>query len=298
MKVSVIIPTHNRPEMLKRALLSVLAQSYRDLEVIVVDDGLTERADQVVASFADARTRYIPHEHEKGGGAARNTGIKVASGEFIAFLDDDDEWMPDKLTIQMASFGDTSPEVGFCFCAVENMYDSRSEVTKVPEGIADYHNLALDSFKVFLTVTLIIKKSVFEVAGVFDEKFPSHQESDLMIRVTESFKGLGINQALVKVDMKSGRERTGSKASRRIAGREMLLAKHYNKFIVESQILASHLFWLGLSYRDSGGYGRARSLFWQAFKLSPRFSYFGHVLSLSLGSGGYKIFKAFRKRIS
>src|SRR3989338_8677774 len=100
-KVSVIIPTHNRPELLKRAVKSVLNQTYKDLEVIVVDDGLEKRADETVNSFNDSRLKYIQHPEEKGGSAARNTGIKNSSGEFIAFLDDDDEWLPEKLEIQI-----------------------------------------------------------------------------------------------------------------------------------------------------------------------------------------------------
>src|SRR5688572_26839751 len=98
-KVSVVIPTHNRPLMLRRAIDSVLAQTYQDFEIIVVDDGLRERSDNVVKLFEDDRIRYISHEQEHGAPAARNTGIKNSNGELIAFLDDDDEWLPQKLEL-------------------------------------------------------------------------------------------------------------------------------------------------------------------------------------------------------
>ena len=89
--VSVIIPTHNRPELFSRAIRSVLAQMYQDFEIIVVDDGMKERAESVVSALGDSRIRYIKNETSLGGGGARNRGIKEAHAEFIAFLDDDDE---------------------------------------------------------------------------------------------------------------------------------------------------------------------------------------------------------------
>src|SRR3989344_9216027 len=100
-KISVIIPTHNRPELLKKAVGSVLSQTYKDLEVIVVDDCMEKRADSVIKEFNDSRIKHIQHQEEKGGSAARNTGIRASSGEFIAFLDDDDEGVPGKIEIQM-----------------------------------------------------------------------------------------------------------------------------------------------------------------------------------------------------
>src|SRR3989344_9465085 len=214
-KVSVVIPTHNRPELLKRAVNSVFSQTYKDFEIIVVDDGLEKRGDDVMDSFNDSRLKYIQHPEEKGGSAARNTGIKNASGEFIAFLDDDDEWLPEKLEIQIAQFESTPRNVGFCFSAVENVYNDRKYVTTVPSGIGNYHGLALSYFKSLLTVTLIIKKYVFEDVGLFDEQLPSHQEADLMVRVTKIFKGFGVNQPLVKVAM-GGHQQVGGSLKRKI----------------------------------------------------------------------------------
>jgi len=102
----------------------------------------------------------------------RNTGIKASKGEYIAFLDDDDEWLPKKLEIQMEKFKNTSNDVGFCFSAVRNIFDNQEEETRAPEGVANYYELALRRFKGFLTSTLVIKKFVFEKAGYFDEKIP------------------------------------------------------------------------------------------------------------------------------
>lgn len=119
--VSVIIPTYNRAHLLGRAIQSVLAQTYEDFEIIVVDDASTDVTEQVVKSFADDRINYIRHQKNKGGSSARNTGIKAAKGEFIAFLDSDDEWVPKKLEKEINRLQTLSNEVGVFyggFCCV------------------------------------------------------------------------------------------------------------------------------------------------------------------------------------
>ena len=113
-KVSVIIPTYNRAHLVGRAIRSVLNQTYQDFEIIVVDDGSTDNTEEVVKSFNDPRIRYIRHEKNRGGSAACNTGIRAARGEYIAFQDSDDEWLPEKLEKQMQVFENTPTGVGGC----------------------------------------------------------------------------------------------------------------------------------------------------------------------------------------
>ena len=98
-KVSVIIPTYNRAEYVTHAIDSVLAQTYTDYEIIVVDDGSADNTKDVLLPYMD-RIRYI-YQENAGLSAARNTGIKAAKGDWIAFLDSDDEWLPGKLAVQM-----------------------------------------------------------------------------------------------------------------------------------------------------------------------------------------------------
>ncbi len=279
-KVSVIIPTYNRPEFLKKALVSVLNQSYQDFEVIVVDDGTDKRADKIINEIGDRRIIYIQHEVSRGGGAARNTGIRSSLGQFIAFLDDDDEWLPNKLSTQMDVFENTLPEVGFCFCAVKNITNFGQDRNHVPEGVGDYYNLALSSFKKFLTVTLIIKKDVFDAVGLFDEAFPSHQESELMIRITKKFKGLGIDELLVLVNMTNDRQHIGGNLTKRIMGRELLLKKHEEEFKKRPTVWANHLFTLGILYRNNENYQNARLAFKKALKYHFRLLYLLHYFSM------------------
>jgi glycosyltransferase involved in cell wall biosynthesis len=106
-EVSVIIPTHNRSDLLELAARSVLAQDGASLEVIIVDDGSTDNTPAVVSSFDDPRVRVVRHERPEGQSRSRNDGIRVARGRWIAFLDDDDLWAPDKLSAQLAAAGST-----------------------------------------------------------------------------------------------------------------------------------------------------------------------------------------------
>jgi len=101
-RISVIIPSYNRANTIGRAIQSALSQSYQDFEIIVIDDGSTDHTEEVIRSFQDSRIRYIRHNRNRGGSAARNTGIHAARGEYIAFLDSDDEWLPQKLELYFA----------------------------------------------------------------------------------------------------------------------------------------------------------------------------------------------------
>src|SRR5688572_28062706 len=92
--VSVVIPVYNRPDAVRRAIQSVLGQTDQDFEIIVVDDGSTEAVAAAVASIPDRRVRLIRHDRNRGGSAARNTGIRASKAPLVAFLDSDDEWMP------------------------------------------------------------------------------------------------------------------------------------------------------------------------------------------------------------
>ena len=100
-KVSVIIPTYNRADLLPRAVNSVLSQTFSDYEIIIVDDHSPDNTQDVIAAFTDPRIRSIRHRTNRRQSAAINTGIANAMGEYIAFLDDDDEWLPNKLEGQV-----------------------------------------------------------------------------------------------------------------------------------------------------------------------------------------------------
>ena len=127
-KVSVVIPTHNRANLVGRAIQSVLDQTYRDFELIVVDDASTDGTEEVTKALNDNRIRYIHHMMNRGASGARNTGIENANGEYIAFLNDDDEWLPEYLD-QMISFLEAKDRsIGLVYCPFYRIDPDTNEV--------------------------------------------------------------------------------------------------------------------------------------------------------------------------
>jgi glycosyltransferase involved in cell wall biosynthesis len=184
--VSVIVPTHNRAATVARAVRSVLSQSYQELEVIVVDDGSTDETPEVVASFADPRLRYIVHATKRGGGAARNTGIDVASGEYIAFLDADDEWLPDKLEDQIAAIQRVDPSVAAIYTGFA-VVDAAGRVAAV--RLPRHRGSILSELwcaNVVRTVsTVVVRRTALQRVGGFDPTLPSCQDWDLWLRLAK-----------------------------------------------------------------------------------------------------------------
>jgi len=133
--VSCIIPTYKRSDSLIKAINSILAQTYKNLEVIVVDDNnLDDKYSLIVqkklSAIKDKRLRYVKQKKHKNGAAARNAGIKVARGEYIAFLDDDDEWLPEKLEKQI-KYLDSKPKYGGVSC-LYTYYSNGKPIRKCP----------------------------------------------------------------------------------------------------------------------------------------------------------------------
>lgn len=275
-KVSVVIPTHNRPRLLERALASVRAQTMYDLEVIVVDDGDRETgAEEVVRSCGDERIRYVaqPQAHQ-GAPAARNRGARESRADYIAFLDDDDAWLPYKLERQVARMLSAADDIGFCFSAVINVYDDGREVlTEVEDGSADFSEIALRRFNGFMTSTCFMRRSAFDAVGGFDEAFPSHQEAELIIRLTQCYKGIGMSEPLVRMSMSQSHTHIGGDVERRIKGREMLLAKHEELYELRPHTLAQQKYWLAFMYRDAGRKSEALAAFQDAWRLHKKLRY-------------------------
>ena len=124
--VSVILPAFNRVSLLGRAIDSILSQTYSDFELIVVDDCSTDNTEQFVAELAskDGRIRYIKHSENSGVATARNTGIDLSAGRYIAFQDDDDEWLPDKLERHVAILDSLPNDVVMTYCLMTRICGS------------------------------------------------------------------------------------------------------------------------------------------------------------------------------
>jgi glycosyltransferase involved in cell wall biosynthesis len=268
-KVSVVIPTCNRPDLLKRAVRSVLAQTFQDFEIIIVDDGQHVRARGVVEGFNDPRIRYFQNESSLGGGGTRNRGIDEAKGEYVAFLDDDDEWMLEKLEKQVWALENASLKAGFVMSSVLVRKGDKEEINLIEEGEKDFLRISLRRLKGFLTSALMVKRSILREIGGFDTKFPSHQEMDLIVRISQRYTGVGISESLAVNYLDEGREHIGGDITRRIRGREMFIEKHREIIQREPALASLHHYWLGIMYRNAGDKNASRKHFAQSLRIRP-----------------------------
>ena len=182
-KVSVIIPTHNRAKLLGSAIQSVLDQTYQDFELLVVDDGSEDNPEQVVRSFSDPRVRFVRHLVARGGGAARNTGIQNTSGPYVAFLDDDDTWYPQKLALQVAMLDQGPARLGLIYAGYDIVDpEGRTLSTRIPEARGDLRHKLLASNVIGGTSLILVRRTCLQSAGGFDEALPSFQDYDLYLR--------------------------------------------------------------------------------------------------------------------
>jgi glycosyltransferase involved in cell wall biosynthesis len=175
--ISVIVPVHNGEKFLGDALASIFAQDYRPIEVIVVDDGSTDGTGAIARSYPEVRYLY---EEKQGAAVARNTGIDNSRGELIAFLDADDLWFPNKLSIQ-AAYLDTHPEVG-CVCGrMKNFLDPG---VKCPSWVEQ--DTLLQFYDDMSLCTTLARRSLFNAVGKLNPLYLQGEITEWFIRVKES----------------------------------------------------------------------------------------------------------------
>lgn len=212
--ISIIIPTYKRPDVLPRAVDSVLAQSYKNIEVIVVDDNdptFPERAvtEKVMEKYADEpRVKYIKHPKNMNGSAARNTGFANSSGEYIMFLDDDDEFLPGKIEIQYERMESLDESWGLAYIRYEFATDEGKVLAVSAEK--NQGDLLVDALSRNLYIGagsgLIIRRSVMEDLNGFDASFIRNQDQEFLVRGLKKYKMACIDAVGIRVyDHKGGR---------------------------------------------------------------------------------------------
>ena len=224
--VSVIIPTHNRAALLPRAIRSVLGQTYQHLECIVVDDASSDDTSEVVRQFDDDRLVYLRHQANRGGSASRNTGIAAAQGSLIAFLDDDDEWLPRKLEEQVALMESAPLDVGVVHCLHYTVTEERNPAQNggAPAFTGEVYSRLLQGECPSSTSLCLVRRQCFEVCGGFDETLPSFQDYDLWLRVSQSYCFACVEQPLAILHRHGG-SRISRDMEPRKAGLDRILSK-------------------------------------------------------------------------
>jgi len=267
-QVSVIIPTCNRPGLLPTAIQSVLRQSFSDFELVVVDDASEDSIDSVVMAVQDNRVRVIRHDRRRGAAAARNTGIRNTNGEFVAFLDDDDEWHPDKLTRQVSVLRNSDASVVAAYTGYDVVDRNTNKILSqmLPEHRGNLSSVLLQGNCVGPTSSILMKRKCFETVGMFDESLPSFQEYDLWIRLSRVYRFDYVAECLFNYHVHSNRIWTNPEAIRK--GLDILLQKYGASETFRKTCSARYLS-VAVQFCEVSESGKARKALRRAISLYP-----------------------------
>lgn len=240
--VTVIIPTYNREATIRRSINSVLEQSHINLELIIVDDCSSDNTVKIINSYKDGRIKLICLGKNCGANVARNIGICAAKGEYIAFQDSDDEWLKNKLEIQLKYMESTGKKA--CYCSITKIYPDGGKCVW-PSNVKNkelYENGIIDILRkrnAISTQTLIVAKEVFTNIEMFDESFNRWQDYEFVIRLCKHYRIGYIEKSLVNVYVMDD-SITNNKAIILDTCKKMLL-KH-GDFLDFSSILDKYMF--------------------------------------------------------
>lgn len=205
--ISVIIPVYNRENSVLVAIQSVLNQTHQEFEIIVVDDASTDKTGEIIRKISDTRIHYSLHKTNQGAAAARNTGIEHARGEWLAFLDSDDEWSKDKLERQLQFTEKQNSDV-FVSCTgyLLNLLDDNKQLVRTLEHHQNINESIFYGCDISPGTTMFAKKSIFETVGNFDVALRRLEDWDWLIRYRRVGKIALLTEPLAIVNNKRGRE--------------------------------------------------------------------------------------------
>jgi len=196
--ISIIIPTWNRASFLEKAVTSVLRQTYKNFELIIIDDGSDDETDSLIRSLDDPRLHYL-YQENLGVSAARNTGIKKSKGAILAFLDSDDYWIEEKLEKQYEFMQRTLSDVSH---TQEIWYRSGKilhQKKKHRKESGDLFHRSLEICCISIS-TVMVRKEVFDCVGYFDESFPACEDYDMWLKVTSRYPVFLLDEELTIKD--------------------------------------------------------------------------------------------------
>jgi len=304
--LSVVIATYNRAHTLSRAVRSVLDQTYKDFEIVVVDDGSKDRTAEVVASFNDTRIKYIKHDRNRGVSAARNTGINATTSKYVAFQDSDDVWLPEKLDKQMAIFKEAPPSVGVVYTGFLKI--AGGSVAYVPgPSLTKKDGRIYDSLicrgNYVTPQAAVVRRECFEKAGLFDENIRCFEDWELWLRISECYEFKCVDQPLVIVYGGTEDSLLGN-LDAAAEGLELITKKHWRNIRdKDRRLLASYYISVANNFRSMGQFRRARNYYVKAAAAYPfDVRCVGAALAASLGDRAFdalaRIYHTTRRRFA
>ena len=267
--VTVVIPTCNRASLVTTAIESALRQTLRDIEVFVVDDCSDDETRAAVSALLrDPRLRYIRHDTRRGAPAARNEAIRKSSGEFVAFLDDDDEWRPKKLEAQVEVFRRGGPDVGVVYSSYEVVDRKTGHVVgrKVAEKRGELARDLLERNVVGSSSCVVVRRTALEAAGLWDERLPSFQDYDLWIRLSRVVRFDFVAEDLLRYSVHQ--KQIWKDLGALDQGIDVLLGKHGASRALRANLSGQSL-GVGVQYFSRGESGPGRRAIRRAIRLAP-----------------------------
>ena len=224
--VTAIIPTRDRPDLLIRAVKSVFNQTYGNVELVIVDDGSKYDVEGWIKSETGSKAcRVIKNKRTPGAPGARNTGFYESRGTYIGFLDDDDEWLPEKIEKQVAAFRNSASQVGIVCTEDVIVVDTERQVRHIAlQG--DVFSVLCREHVAGNTSNPLIKRQVFEEVGLFDEAMISGQDTDLWLRIAKRYHFTTVNEPLALI-YQDGTERITKNFRKQVLGIFGFLRKHW-----------------------------------------------------------------------
>ncbi|MFC7021040.1 MULTISPECIES: glycosyltransferase family 2 protein [Haloarcula] len=306
--VSVVIPTYGRPEFLIDAVQSVVDQTYPEVELVVVDD---HSPDPVEPSLADipfdelARAEVVRHEENRGGNAARRTGIERSSGEFVAFLDDDDHWDPTLVERVVSVFQAAGPDVGVVMAGTRIVDEDGDEIGRVvPDAEGDVtEGILRGTVRAGSFSRFTVRRSVVDATGLPDERLPSWQDLEWHIRLSARCEYASLRDAVVTRRVTSHDQITDDFEAKRDVSYPLLLEKHRPLAAefgrgTERRFVATLTLTLGFSALRNGYYATAVRTFGRAIRYDPLAPKAYLYLLLALGGPlTYKPAKGLRRKL-
>lgn len=272
MLISVIIPAYNRSTIVPQALRSVMNQTYRNIEIILVDDGSTDDTGQVAQAFIreDQRIHYVRQETNSGAQAARNSGIRAGQGEWIAFLDSDDTWLPDSLAqrFTLAQHEGVSVVHSECLVSASEQHEKLFGVPPMSGQV--YRDVLCRPGPVF--PSLLVTKHALHTIDLLDEQILAFQEWDTAIRLARHFAFGFVKEPTFRYNC-HGHETISKNLVWDAKGYEQIVRKHTREIlrVAGRQALSEHYLQIAMRYDHIDQIQIARKYKWRAILCCPRY---------------------------
>lgn len=270
--VSVVLPTYNRGHTVTRAIDSVLQQTYDRIELIVVDGASNDDTKEQIQQYGN-QVRYVRQMTNRGASAARNVGIKKSEGEFIAFIDSDDEWHSKKVEKQVGAFSKLSSDVGVIYTGYYKQTDSGQELGEIPSKRGDIFQAQLMKDWVNPTSTVMVRAECFDEVDGFNTEFEGREDYELWTRLARHYRYDYIKEPLVTLYVDNKQRITNDVKNRMEAHRAVLNSIRgdindlsWNR---RRKVLAMQHYTMGRYLQSQGRFRQARSHLIKSVRFNP-----------------------------